>query len=180
MSKYKPLPSIDYLKECFSYDKELGVLYWNERPISHFKNNMVRNSFNGRYAGCVAGSIEREGYVVVRLNKSNYKAHRIIMAMQGEDQSLEVDHIDGDRSNNKLTNLRTCSISENGFNRRYQSNNRSGTKGVYWLESENRWRVVIGYHGSKIYIGQFSDLEEAREAAASARDMYHGEFSNHG
>jgi len=107
MSKVKELPTREYLLECFRYDRELGKIFWNERPRSHFKNKGNYVKFHINYANKEAGSVFNNKSLVVKLDGINYKTSRIIWKLEyGEDIVEYIEHIDGDYKNNKICNLK--------------------------------------------------------------------------
>jgi hypothetical protein len=88
-----------------------------------------------------------------------------------------IDHIDADKSNNKIENLRVCTHSQNGFNAQKRKNNTSGTKGVSWSKIANKWHAYIHINRVKKGLGHFDSLEEATKVAQEARIKYHGAFA---
>ena len=89
------LPNAEYLRECFDYDPKTGVLMWRERPQEHFKTKARWVSWNKRYPGKPAGSIDAGGYLKVVIGGAQRRIHRVVMKwMTGEDPRGEVDHID--------------------------------------------------------------------------------------
>lgn len=111
MSKFsKPLPSQEYLIECFYYDPDTGILVWKKRPIEHFYNHQSFCRWNTMFSGKTAGhkSKDRYGfYLSVRVNISTYKAHRLIWKIvTGTDPCGEIDHINGIKTDNRFINLR--------------------------------------------------------------------------
>ena len=118
----KPLPDVSYLNTRLRYED--GVLYWKRRD----GDNREVNSWNGKHADKPAGSYDHKGYVVVRLDGSTYKAHRIIYLIQHGELAaeLDVDHIDNDASNNRIENLRAVTAEFNGSRKR----NQWGTRGI--------------------------------------------------
>lgn len=88
-----------------------------------------------------------------------------------------VDHIDGDGLNNRRSNLRICSTSENMMNRGKQLNNTSGFKGVF--RERKKWRARIRVNGNAIYLGCFDDKLKAYEAYKKACIKYHGEYAKY-
>lgn len=164
-------------KEMFEYKN--GELFWKIRPVSHFCDSRVCAMFNSRYFGKRAGHINK-GYVEIFLNKKRIGVHRIVFAMFNGRIPTMVDHIDGDKQNNKIENLRECTESQNQHNRRIYANNTSGIKGVYWNKSANKWQVSIGINGILKHIGCFSSITDAANARRQAAEKYHGEFACHG
>jgi hypothetical protein len=100
--------------------------------------------------------------------------HREILNI--EDNKILVDHRDEDSLNNQKFNLRICTNSQNLMNRNKSINNKSGYKGVYWIDG--RWRATIRVNGKEKYLGRFVDIEDAARAYDEAAKKYHGEFAN--
>lgn len=165
-----------YLHECFSYDPWTGDLTWKERPIEHFKSSRGRNIANATYAGKIAGAMSH-GYNSVVIGASGYRAHRIIWAMvYGEWPKDQIDHINLDRTDNRIANLRLATNGENSCNRFSQSNNKCGYKGVSYHKASGKYEAKV----SKVYLGLFQTAELAYAACCAARESMHGEFVNHG
>jgi hypothetical protein len=117
-------------------------------------------------------------YVVAKGEKrKTVKMHRVLMKTP---RGMTVDHINGDKRDNRKKNLRNCSYSENMMNKGRTSSNTSGFKGVYWHNFGKRWCSAIKVQGKKKHIGSFSTKEEAYEAYCKAAKLYHGEFANFG
>lgn len=126
--------SIDYLTECFEIDFENYSLRWKQRPRHHFQTDQSYGRWNTLYSGKPITSVNIDGYLVVKINASSFKVHRLIWAMTyGNFSQFELDHIDGNRQNNNVENLRECSEGfHNQMNRKRNSNNTSGQMGVLW------------------------------------------------
>ena len=88
-----------------------------------------------------------------------------------------VDHIDGNRLDNRKVNLRFCTNQQNGCNRGKNKNNKSGFKGVSWNENASKWMATIRFNYKQIHLGYFTDVLDAASAYASAAKKYHGEFA---
>jgi hypothetical protein len=102
--------------------------------------------------------------------------HRFIM---GDPIGIEVDHKKhGDTLNNRRSNLRLATKSQNGCNRGKQRNNTSGHKGVCWDSAKGKWRAEIKAGGKKFHLGRFRDKAEAAEAYKNAATKLHGEFTH--
>ena len=90
-----------------------------------------------------------------------------------------VDHIDGDKTNNRIENLRLANASQNQYNRKICLKNTSGVKGVHWRNDSKKWTARFESMGKKINLGCFKTLEEAEAAVIAARNNLHGDFARH-
>lgn len=126
------------------------------------------------YCWCIGS---KDGYVIARgLNtKKTILMHRLVTNCP---KDKVVDHINHDTTNNRKSNLRICSHSENGKNRSVSKNNKIGVTGVSWEKARNKWRATIKINGKRIHLGLFENLEEAIKARLEAEKKYFGEFSN--
>jgi subtilase family serine protease len=173
------LPDYDFLHECFRYDAETGFLYWKERPESHFTTTGGHIRFNNVFAGKRAGKANKK-FRSLRIstidpNKS-FLEHRIIWKMEtGKDPVDQIDHINNNRFDNRIKNLRECSVSENCLNRRSK---KVGYKGVQLIKKSGTYAAYITYKGKIIRLGYWSTEEEAAEVYALASKAFHGEFAN--
>lgn len=102
--------------------------------------------------------------------------HSLIMNTQKEKGQV-IDHIDGNPSNNRKSNLRICTVSENGFNRSKQKNNTSGVKGVSWDKKSQKWLAQIMSNCKQYRIGLFDTIKEASDAYDAKAIELHGEFA---
>jgi len=130
--------------------------------------------------GDKAGFINDKGYVLVNINKQCIGVHRVVWMMQHGEMPTLIDHIDGNRQNNRIENLRIADKFGNAQNKKLHKNNTSGIKGVYWHPKANKWRAQIYCYHKKHDLGLFANLEDAEEFIGLARDMLHGQFANHG
>lgn len=121
---------------------------------------------HGRYAGPVKGTKNNAGYLVLRSGKHNtYYYHRVVWLWHnGEWPKHQIDHIDQDKTNNSIENLRDVTQSVNNYNRPMMSDNRSGTNGVSWRKGRQRWIVYMG----KEYVGSFAQFNDAVAARQQA------------
>ncbi len=135
-------------------------------------------SRGGARAGTIAGSRDALGRVRIQIDGENHYAHRLIFFMvKGRWPEGEIDHIDGNPANNRWSNLREATRTENNRNRSTQSNNTSGVTGVVWLARRGKWRASIVVNRRKIHLGYFTEFEEAVAARCAAEVKYFGEFS---
>ena len=173
----KPVPSATYLRECFRYED--GELFWIARPSKHFRCLRDECAFNGTWAGKRASSPMKNGYRLTGVNGKKYLEHRLIYEMMigSLRQDASIDHIDHDRSNNRITNLRQCSHAENSAN---QPGRRDGStpKHVYFSKNENKWKVQIRAGGEVHFFGTFASMEEAARVAEAARSRLHGSYGD--
>ncbi len=138
------------------------------------------NNYHTRFIGKTAGSLNSLGYIKISINNKSYAAHRLALLYEfGELPTNEVDHIDHNRSNNKITNLRIVSRTINNRNKTFQKNNTSGTMGVRWHKSSKRWRAEIKVQGKKIHLGAFKIIEDAKKCRKEGIAKY-GFHKNHG
>lgn len=101
--------------------------------------------------------------------------HRIIMDVS--DKSIEVDHIYHKTNDNRKSQLRLVTHSENGMNKGLQSNNTSGVKGVSYRKASHKWRSEITCNGKYIYLGAYNDIKNAIEARKKAEELYFGKYN---
>lgn len=138
------------LRELLYYDPDNGIFI---RIIS----------FGNTSAGNMAGSKDKNGYIIINIDKKAYKAHRLAwLYMEGYfPHGIEVDHIDRDPSNNKWNNLRLVSHACNMKNISNHKNNSSGVMGVSWDVESKKWKVYIQSKGNKKNVGRFKTLDNA-------------------
>lgn len=157
--------TVDVLREILDYDPMTGVFRW-------------RQGRKGIRAGGVAGSKKAYGYVEIGLLNGQYLAHRLAwLFVHGVWPADQIDHIDGDRSNNCIANLREATRSENLRNRGLQRNNTSGFKGVIFDKRTGMWQARIKIHGRRILLGLHETPEAAHAAYCEAAAKHHGEFA---
>lgn len=178
----KTLPPIDLLRECFSYNQATGLLWWKHRPISHFKHKWDCHAFNKKYADKPATYTAGNGYIYVTVNYSRYLAHRVIWKMvHGKEPSKHIDHINGDPLDNRISNLREATQSQNLCNHAGQRRSKTGLKGASpRSDNPNIFVAQIRINGKQTRIGQFKTAEEAHAAYCKAAKELHGEFANFG
>lgn len=156
----KRIPTVNDLMEMFEYHPDDGVLLW-KKPCGYV-----------RKPGDTAGCIDAKGYFVVQIWGEKYKAHRIAWAMtHGEWPSLQIDHANLDRSDNRISNLRLATHAQNMQNCRA----RSEFKGVSRVG--NRWKAGIQCNGEFVYLGLYKTPIEAHSAYSAAAIRLHKDFA---
>ena len=155
--------------ETFSqleYDSATGLLRW--------KANKKR-----ALVGVVAGTVTTGGYIQIHVNGRRYAAHRLAWFMcYGEWPGEMLDHIDRNKQNNRICNLRLATRSQNGCNRTKQRNSSTGFKGVFRVPSSNKFQALCKIEGVNHYLGIFTTPEEADLAYEQFARKHHGEFFN--
>ncbi|HHT2832409.1 TPA: HNH endonuclease [Klebsiella aerogenes] len=176
--KKRPAPQQSFLRSIFNYDHETGVLFHRNRPEVMFKSSRQFLNWNSRYPGTPVGSITKGGYLATRINGEDYYVHVLIWAyVNGDDGCLSVDHINRNRCDNRISNLRLATNSQNLFNSGCSRNSLSREKGVHKRKDCDTWRAVIDVDGKRINLGSFKSKEEAVEAYRKASIELHGEYS---
>lgn len=160
----KPLPSAAELRALFRYDPSRGLLFWRARASAYF---------NARFAGRAAGSLHY-GFLCVGVKGWGIlRVHRVIWKMMHDEEPEVVDHIDGNRANNRLRNLRAATCAQNNVNRR---RSRGGPwRGV--TRDHGRFVARIGSEGRRIHLGRFADPRDAHRAYRQAAERLYGAFA---
>lgn len=170
----RKLPKQAVLREWLDYDASSGIFRWIKEPHTI-----------GSCLGKIAGTTRRTGYVFIGVpDFGQFAAHRLAWVyVHGVTiGGAEIDHIDGNPSNNSIANLRLSTRRENARNRGPQSNNRSGLKGAYYhaCRKGKKWRTQIKVGDDLIFLGYFHTAQEAHEAYGRAAIKYFGEFARVG
>jgi len=150
------------------YEYKDGQLFYKKSPVWKIA------------VGSKAGSLNKDGYIKVSIDQKKIFAHRVIFLMHHGYLPEEVDHINGNRSDNRIENLRASTKVENHYNEKIRSNNKSGVKGVSWHKASQKWQVIVTACKRKISMGLFNDFELAELVAHEARAKFHGKFANSG
>ena len=181
MSK-KQYPSVEYLRQVLEYRD--GKLFWLERPREHFKSDASWKYSKTRFSGTEAGHLghSKRGNVtvdrhLVNIDGSHIYRSLIVWALHhGQWPKHLIDHKDQNTLNDKIENLRECTKSLNGANQKIKSNNKSGFKGVFRLES-GRFLASIMVNRKTYYLGRYDTAEEAADVYAEAAKEHFGEFA---
>lgn len=151
---------VDSLREQLHYCPETGVFTW-------------KKSFGSRKAGDVAGGTMTHGYARIKVGQRSIYAHRLAwMYAYGSLPECEIDHVNGNKADNSLANLRLASRSENQRNR----SSRTGRKGVTWNSVMQKWVARCQVDGKRTHIGYFDDQHAALAAYRNTAKQLHGAF----
>lgn len=154
--------SYERLKQALTYDETTGEFRW-------------RISRQRYKAGSVAGNVAQHGYHRICIDGQSMWSHRLAwLYVYGEHAKGPIDHIDGNRSNNAIANLRVATARQNQTNKPAK-NNSSGLRGV--TRAWGKWRAAIRINGRSAHLGVFDTPEEASAAYMAAAAKYHGEFA---
>lgn len=158
----------EQLLSIFDYNEETGILYWRESRGCVAK-------------GYIAGTKHNKGYLSIVLDKIPYLVHRVIWCMYyGNWPTDYIDHINGNRSDNSILNLRLATRSENAKNHPKRLDNTSGIKGVIWDKRRNKWIARVQNNNTRYDVGGYDSIEEAELEIKKFREQLHNEFCNHG
>ncbi len=153
------------VKELFDYQED-GQLIWK-----------IKRGGKAQ-AGAVAGAMTSNGYLFIRMKQKSTMAHRIVFLWHhGYLPEQDIDHIDGNRTNNRIENLREATRSQNNGNSKIARNNTSGYKGVQWCKTTKKWRSVIWINNKRKCLGRYDDIENAAKAYHEAAIVYFGVYA---
>lgn len=157
------------LKELLHYDPETGKFLWLVDKGSRAK------------AGALAGRVDGSGYRGIRIDGTLYYAHRLaVLYMTGSWPEDEVDHRQPGREfrdDNRWSQIRVATGSQNNANQGLPANNTSGAKGVHWHKGAGKWMVQVKVHGTQRYLGLYEDFKVACEVRRTAARATFGEFA---
>ena len=154
------------LKQLFDYFD--GNLYW-------------KHDIGAAKKGEKAGYIRKDkGYRSVTIMNKSYYIHRLIFLYHYGKIKNVIDHIDGDKLNNHVENLRDVTLSQNSHNSKKPKNNTSGIKGVCWNKRSKSWIAYCRIENRVNYLGYYKCKDEAARVLMEFREKHHGSFANHG
>lgn len=154
------------LCEVLSYCPDTGIFVWKIRLSKRVRA--------GRQAGC----LRQDGYIDINIDRESFLAHRLAwFYIHGVWPDDAIDHVNREKTDNRLSNLRQANFRQNSFNAKRPIRNRSGLKGVSWSRHAKKWRAQIRGVG---HIGYFSDPLDAHNAYCVAARSIAGEFANFG
>lgn len=144
------------LKELVNYNPDTGAFKWMQAAML----------ISGRSKG--PGRIDTHGYLQISVNGKRHLAHRLAWLYVYGEWPNQIDHINGDRLDNRIPNLRDVNSLENAKNQKKYKNNKSGVIGVGWNKRACKWRARITVDGYTKELGSFSKKEDAKKARSKA------------
>lgn len=148
------------LRELLDYDPETGIFHWKSRR-------------GKAAAGKVAGCLDGRGYCVINVDRKRHYAHRLAWVYVNGGVRFCIDHINGDKGDNRIANLRDVDCKTNRQNTRkaYASNKSTGILGVRVLKGKYVSQIWVG--GKDMHLGTFTTIEEAHAAYVEAKRLHH-------
>jgi hypothetical protein len=161
------------LKELLFLDVLTGYVYWKPRDRKWFSSDRIHKSWNSSFAGKRAfTTVSVRGYYEGSILDVRTYAHQIVFCMSNGYFPAEIDHINGNKLDNRPPNLRGADRQTQMKNRRRSSNNTSGCTGVVYLRGRNRWLARIVSDGRTTYLGKFREKEHAIVARKQAEKNF--------
>ena len=182
---HKDLPDQSILLRILEYEPTTGKLFWRARGHDMFEGlrrtpEHSAANWNSKMAGKEAfTSRQWNGYCQGRVFGKHYKAHRLIWVMVNGSLDGDIDHINGVRDDNRISNLRNVSRRQNLQNTCVRSDNKSGVTGVFRAKGRRSWQAYITTDEGRIYLGSFCNFNDA-VACRVAAEAEHGFHPNHG
>lgn len=160
------IPNQFYLQKHFNYDPEVGVF---SRKIKTSNRVVIGNPL-------LAGA--SHGRILIQIQNKVYKAHHLAWVYVYGEWPDEIDHINNNPLDNRISNLRLATRQQNNYNKRHLHRSGSGIKGVTWDKFRKKWFVKINVNKKQIALGRYDDLKKAEQVITAARYKYHDEFAN--
>lgn len=163
------------------YVPDTGRFYWCERPRIYFTSDSQWKRWNTRYARKEAfTALSSTGYREGAIFRRTFKAHRVAwLLFHGRWPEGQIDHINGNRADNRICNLRDVTQTENNRNQTISLHNSSGFCGVFWHQRQRKWCARVGVSGKQVHLGSFDSFDEAVSARQRANVDY-GFTARHG
>jgi hypothetical protein len=164
MKKLRPLPPLEIVESYLNYNSETGIGVWKRTSIKNGKMEI----------GSTAGSIQHNGYIYISFFSKKYAAHRLfwLLYYKQDPGSKFIDHIDRNRLNNKIANLRLVTASENALNATTRLNTHTGIIGVCYHIGKKKFSAQIKINYKQYHLGYFEKIEDAIAARRKAEIMY--------
>jgi hypothetical protein len=183
----KQILTPDELSKLLRYDANTGRLYWRERTPDTVASDRLSTriricrNWNARYSGAEAfTNVSLRGYHTGVVACRRYYAHRVAWAIYfGVHADDVLDHINGDKLDNRIQNLRSVTHKQNRQNSRLYCTNKTGVHGVWWDAPRKKYLAHIKHDGKRVHLGRHTLLEDAIAARKAAEKKF-GYHRNHG
>ena len=163
------IPNQFYLHTHFNYDPETGIF---SRKIKQSNRTIIGKPL-------LAGAKNKgQKRIIIHIQGKVYKAHHLAWVYVYGVWPEEVDHINNDPTDNRISNLRLATRQQNSYNKKMYRKTESGIKGVTCDKQRKKWFVKINANKKQIPLGRYDDLKDAERVITKAREQYHGEFAN--
>lgn len=173
---------VNKLRNYLRYYRRSGCLIWIDRGPSQIPHDGARKSWNAKFAGAVAGSTRHDGYINIPIEGNSFPAHRIAWALHyGAWPKHSIDHINGNRADNRIDNLREAMPWQNSHNAKKMSG-QSLPKGVRLMDERyktKRYSGRVQFRGKRFVTACFETPEQADRALRGLREKLHGDFCRH-
>lgn len=169
---------VEKLRELLRYEPETGVFFWLPRSEATCGTKHETDRWNTRYSGKEPFPEDFKGYRRIQIFRKRYLAHRVAWAIYtGKWPAEQIDHINGDRSDNRIANLREASRAENNRNKSSSAGSTSQYVGVSWCNKNLKWKVGIWHTGKQHHIGYFQSEVDAASAYDREAQVRKGMFA---
>ena len=178
------LVDYDYAHKRLDYSESDGVFTWKIVPEHIFKTKNAWSSWNSRHGGNIAGKARPDGYTSIRITRDgtskSFLAHRLAWLMAyGDWPPTNLDHVNGERADNRIGNLRLADHKINSRNTKLRHDNATGVHGVSWSKHARKWLVRITHDRVQMNLGYYIDFDEA-VSVRKAAELRYGYHPNHG
>lgn len=154
-----------FIQSILNYDENTGIFTWKKSAANCIK------------VGQSAGTIEASGYIRIKILQKKYLTHRLAwLFCFGKFPSDKIDHKNGIRHDNKISNLREATSAENNKNAVKRKDNISGYKGVCFIKTSSKWMAYCNLNGKQHHLGCFNKKEDANLAYQKFAQFHHGDF----
>lgn len=176
IDRVKPIPSLQRVRELVDYNPETGATVWKVRPLRP-GNEHHDKIWNARFPGTPVG-FDNVGYLATSIDGERYLVHRLCWFLYyGSWPSKDIDHINGNKRDNRIVNLRLATDSQNLCNGKLRKDSTSGFKGVSLDSRDGRWQAYLNVNGRRLSLGRYDTPEDAHAVRDAAAKQHHGEFA---